>query len=128
MYGASPYPDLVTPVALGGVVALYTMVAWCGRTVSIVVGVLTGLSVAVVSLVPATDSDLLDVAFTTLLLAGAWVLGGTARGSGGRTRPNWRPGRSCWPANATSRPAARSPPNAPASPANCTTWSPTTSA
>ncbi|MEV4476161.1 histidine kinase [Nonomuraea sp. NPDC049504] len=79
VYGASPYPDLVTPVALGGVVALYTMVAWCGRTVSIVVGVLTGLSVAVVSLVPATDSDLLDVAFTTLLLAGAWVLGDSAR-------------------------------------------------
>ncbi|MEV4804246.1 histidine kinase [Nonomuraea sp. NPDC049421] len=79
VYGASPYPDLVTPVALGGVVALYTMVAWCGRTVSIVVGVLTGLSVAVVSLVPATDSDLLDVVFTTLLLAGAWVLGDSAR-------------------------------------------------
>ncbi|MEV4566240.1 histidine kinase [Nonomuraea sp. NPDC049419] len=79
VYGASPYPDLVTPVALGGVVALYTMVAWCGRTVSVVVGVLTGLSVAVVSLVPATDADLLDVAFTALLLAGAWVLGDSAR-------------------------------------------------
>ncbi|MFG1694728.1 sensor histidine kinase [Nonomuraea sp. NPDC049309] len=78
-YGAAPFPDLVTPVAPGGVVALYTMVAWCGRRVSAVVGVLAGVGVAVVALVPATDSDLLDVAFTTLLLAGAWVLGDSAR-------------------------------------------------
>ncbi|MEV5323093.1 histidine kinase [Nonomuraea sp. NPDC052634] len=79
VYGAAPFPDLVTPVAPGGVVALYTMVAWCGRTVSAVVGVLAGVGVAVVALVPATDSDLLDVAFAMLLLAGAWVLGDSAR-------------------------------------------------
>jgi signal transduction histidine kinase len=79
VYGATPFPDLVTPVPLGGAVALYSMVAWCDRRMAVIVGVVTGVSVVTVALLPATDTDLLDFSFTTLLLAGAWVLGDSAR-------------------------------------------------
>jgi signal transduction histidine kinase len=79
VYGASPYPDLVTPVPLGGVLALYTFVAWCDRAFAVVVGVLTGISVVVVALLPQTNSDVVDFSFTAMLLASAWVLGDSAR-------------------------------------------------
>jgi signal transduction histidine kinase len=78
-YGAAPFPDLVTPVLLGGVVALYSAVAWCGRRTAVVIGVVTGVSVVVIALVPKTHSDLADFSSTTLLLAGAWLLGDSAR-------------------------------------------------
>jgi signal transduction histidine kinase len=78
-YGIAPLPDLVTPVPLGGVVALYSAVAWCDRRVSVIVGVASGASLAVVALWPGTGTDLLDLSFGALLLAGAWVLGDSAR-------------------------------------------------
>jgi signal transduction histidine kinase len=78
-YGAAPFPDLMTPVSLGGVVALYSAVAWCGRRTAVVIGVITGVSVVVIALVPKTNSDLADFAFTALPLAGAWLLGDSAR-------------------------------------------------
>jgi signal transduction histidine kinase len=79
IYGATPFPDLVTPVPLGGVVALYSFVAWCDRRNAVIVGVLTGVSVVIVAWLPGTNSDLVDFSFTALLLAGAWVLGDSAR-------------------------------------------------
>jgi signal transduction histidine kinase len=78
-YGIAPFPDLVTPVPLGGVVALYSMVAWCGRRSAVIVGVATGVAVVIVPWLPGTNSDLLDFSFTALLLASAWVLGDSAR-------------------------------------------------
>ncbi|GAB3426403.1 sensor histidine kinase [Flindersiella endophytica] len=79
LYGASPFPDLVTPVPLGGVLALYTLVAWSSRVFSVAVGVLTAISVLVVALLPQTNSDVVDFSFTSMLLASAWVLGDSAR-------------------------------------------------
>ncbi|MDF5751612.1 sensor histidine kinase [Spongiactinospora sp. TRM90649] len=79
LYGALPYPDLVTPVPLGGVVALYSLAAWCDRRKAVAVGVVAALSVVLVAWVPQTDSDVLDFAFTTVLLAAGWVLGDSAR-------------------------------------------------
>ncbi len=79
VYGATPLPDLVTPVPLSGVVAMYTMVAWCDRRKAVIVGLIGGIGVLVVAWLPATDTDLLDFSFTVLLLAGAWVLGDSAR-------------------------------------------------
>jgi signal transduction histidine kinase len=78
-YGAMPFPDLVTPVPLGGVVALYSMVAWCDRRKAVIVGVVTAVFLLIVAWLPATDTDLLDFSFTALLLASAWVLGDSAR-------------------------------------------------
>jgi signal transduction histidine kinase len=78
-YGIAPYPDLVTPVPLGGVVAFYTMAAWCDRRVTVVAGLASAVGVVVVALLPATNTDLLDFSFTSLLLGGAWVLGDSAR-------------------------------------------------
>jgi signal transduction histidine kinase len=79
VYGAAPLPDLVTPVPLGGVVAMYTLVAWCDFRTAVIVGVVTGISVVTVAWLPETNTDLLDFSFTTLLLAGAWVLGYSAQ-------------------------------------------------
>lgn len=79
VYGASPFPDLVTPVPLGGVLALYTLAAMSSRVISVVVGVLTGVSVVVVALMPQTNSDVVDFSFTAMLLGSAWVLGDSAR-------------------------------------------------
>ncbi|MEO3873760.1 histidine kinase [Nonomuraea sp. B12E4] len=84
-YGATTLPDLVTPVPLGGVVALYSIAAWCGRRASTVVGALTALSIVVIAVVPATNSDLLDFSFTALLLGSGWVLGDSARVRRSRT-------------------------------------------
>jgi signal transduction histidine kinase len=78
-YGIAPFPDLVTPVPLGGVVALYSMVAWCDRRAAVTVGVLTAVAVVVIAWLPGTNTDLLDFSFTTLLLASAWVLGDSVR-------------------------------------------------
>ncbi|GAA4588492.1 sensor histidine kinase [Planotetraspora phitsanulokensis] len=78
-YGATALPDLVTPVPLSGVVAFYSIAAWCGRRTSMIVGVFTAISVVVITVLPATDSDLLDFSFVVLLLGSAWVLGDSAR-------------------------------------------------
>ncbi|WP_214412446.1 sensor histidine kinase [Sphaerisporangium fuscum] len=79
VYGATPLPDLVTPVPLGGAVALYSMAAWCDRRKAVIVGVTTAVAVVIVSWVPQTQSDLVDFSFTALLLTSAWVLGDSAR-------------------------------------------------
>jgi len=39
----------VTPVPLGGVVAMYTLVAWCDLRTAVIVGMLTGISVLTVT-------------------------------------------------------------------------------
>jgi len=78
-YGIAPFPDLVTPVALGGVVAFYSAVAYCSRRTAVIAGVATGVAVVIVALLPATNTDLLDFTFTALLLASAWALGYSAR-------------------------------------------------
>jgi signal transduction histidine kinase len=78
-YGIAPFPDLVTPVPLGGVVALYSGVAWCDRRTAVIVGVVSALAVVAVALLPGTETDLLDFSFTALLLASAWVLGDSTR-------------------------------------------------
>ncbi|MFD0734975.1 sensor histidine kinase [Planotetraspora mira] len=78
-YGATALPDLVTPVPLAGVVAVYGVAAWCGRRASMIVGVLTAISIVVITVLPATDSDFLDFTFGALLLGSAWVLGDSAR-------------------------------------------------
>ncbi|MFC4533839.1 sensor histidine kinase [Sphaerisporangium dianthi] len=80
VYGATPLPDLVTSVPLGGLVAMYSMAAWCDdRRRSVVVGLISGAAVVAVAVYPATDSDLLDFAFGALALGSAWVLGDSAR-------------------------------------------------
>jgi signal transduction histidine kinase len=45
----------------------------------VIVGVASGAALAVVALWPGSGSDLLDLSFGALLLAGAWVLGDSAR-------------------------------------------------
>ncbi|RJL31858.1 sensor histidine kinase [Bailinhaonella thermotolerans] len=79
LYAATPYPDLVTPIPLGGVVAVYSLAAWCERRTAFTVGAFVCGSLSVVAMLPATDSDLLDVTFTALLLISALVLGDSAR-------------------------------------------------
>ncbi|MDH2426511.1 histidine kinase [Sphaerisporangium sp. TRM90804] len=79
VYGATSFPDLVTPVPLGGVAAMYGLVAWSGRRRAVVVGVVTGVALVVLASLPATRTDVLDFTFTALLLGGAWVLGDSAR-------------------------------------------------
>ncbi|GGK73967.1 two-component sensor histidine kinase [Sphaerisporangium melleum] len=80
VYGATPLPDLVTPVAFGGLVALYSMAAWCeDRRRSVLVGVVSCACFVIIALDPASDSDLLDLSFGGLSLAGAWVFGDSAR-------------------------------------------------
>ena len=126
-YGFAHYPDLAMPIAIGGVVGMYSVAAWGGRRAALLSGAVAAVVVAVVMTLPRADADVVDAAFVSLALAGAWVLGDRARvqralaaelqeraarleGSGPRT------------------PAGRWPPSAPGSPASSTTWSPTTSA
>jgi signal transduction histidine kinase len=78
-YGLAPYPDLATPVALGGVVGMYSVAAWGGRRAAVVSGWVAAVVLAIVLILPRTDADLVDAAFVALGLAGAWVLGDRAR-------------------------------------------------
>jgi len=77
-YGIAPFPDLVTKVPLGSLVAIYTVVAYCSRRT----GVLTGLAVAVAATVamrwPGSDASGITWLTNTLLLASAWALGDSA--------------------------------------------------
>ena len=78
-YGLAPYPDLAMPVTAGGVVGMYSVAAWGGRRAALVAGgVAAALAVVALSL-PRTDADLVDAAFVSLALAGAWLLGDRAR-------------------------------------------------
>jgi signal transduction histidine kinase len=78
-YGLAPYPDLAMPVPLGGLVGLYSVAAWGSRRAALAAGATAAVVVAVVMSLPRTDADLVDAAFASLGLAGAWVLGDRAR-------------------------------------------------
>jgi signal transduction histidine kinase len=78
-YGFAPWPDLAMPIPVGGLVGMYSVAAWGGRRAARVAGVIAAV-VAVLSLsLPRTDADLVDAAFVSLALAGAWLLGDRAR-------------------------------------------------
>jgi signal transduction histidine kinase len=78
-YGLAPYPDLAMPIPIGGVVGMYSVAAWGGRRAALGSGAVAAV-LAVVSLsLPRTDADLVDAAFVSLALAGAWLLGDRAR-------------------------------------------------
>jgi signal transduction histidine kinase len=78
-YGLAPYPDLAMPIPIGGVVGFYSVAAWGGRRAAVVSGVVAAVVVVVAMSLPRTDADLVDAAFVSLALAGAWLLGDRAR-------------------------------------------------
>jgi signal transduction histidine kinase len=78
-YGLAPYPDLAMPVPVGGLVGMYSVAAWGSRRAALVAGGVAAAVVTVVMSLPRTDADLVDAAFASLGLAGAWVLGDRAR-------------------------------------------------
>jgi signal transduction histidine kinase len=78
-YGFARYPDLAMPIAIGGVVGMYSVAAWGGRRAAVVSGWIAVVVLVVVMTLPRADSDVVDAAFVSLLLAGAWVLGDRAR-------------------------------------------------
>jgi signal transduction histidine kinase len=78
-YGFARYPDLAMPIAIGGVVGLYSVAAWGGRRAAVVSGWVAVVVLVVVMTLPRTDADVVDAAFVSLALAGAWVLGDGAR-------------------------------------------------
>jgi signal transduction histidine kinase len=79
VYGAAPYPDLGLAVAPGGLLALYTLAAWCSRRTALLVGAAVAVGTAAIMLWPGTDADAIDVTVGALTLATAWVLGDRAR-------------------------------------------------
>jgi signal transduction histidine kinase len=78
-YGFAHYPDLAMPIAIGGVVGMYSVAAWGGRRAALLAGGVAAVVVAVVMALPRADADVVDAAFVSLSLAGAWVLGDRAR-------------------------------------------------
>jgi signal transduction histidine kinase len=78
-YGLAPYPDLAMPIPLGGVVGMYSVAAWGSREAALLAGAVAAVVVVVVMSMPRTDADLVDAAFASLALAGAWLLGDRAR-------------------------------------------------
>jgi signal transduction histidine kinase len=78
-YGLAPYPDLAMPIPIGGVVGMYSVAAWGSRAGALLAGAVAAAIVVVVMSLPRTDADLVDAAFASLALAGAWVLGDRAR-------------------------------------------------
>jgi signal transduction histidine kinase len=78
-YGLAPWPDLATPAPLGGVIGLYSVAAWGGRRAALIAGAVAATIVVVVMSLPRTDADLVDAAFVSLALVGAWILGDRAR-------------------------------------------------
>ena len=78
-YGFARYPDLATPIAIGGVVGMYSVAAWGDRRAAVVSGWVAAVVVVIVMTLPRADSDVVDAAFVSLALAGAWVLGDRAR-------------------------------------------------
>ena len=75
VYGFAHYPDLAMPIAIGGVVGMYSVAAWGGRRVTLLAGGVAAVVVAVVMTLPRADADVVDAAFVSLSLAGAWALG-----------------------------------------------------
>jgi signal transduction histidine kinase len=78
-YGFAHYPDLAMPIAIGGVVGMYSVAAWGGRRAALLAGGVAVVVLVVVMSLPRTDADVVDAAFVSLGLAGAWVLGDRAR-------------------------------------------------
>jgi len=78
-YGLAPLPDLITNVPAGGLVALYSMAAYCSRRTAAVVGAVTGVAVLAALLPTQSQSDFLDYLVVYLLLGSAWTLGDLAR-------------------------------------------------
>ena len=78
-YGFAHYPDLAMPIAIGGVVGMYSVAAWGGRRAALLAGGVAAVVVVVVMTLPRADADVVDAAFVSLSLAGAWVLGDRAR-------------------------------------------------
>ena len=78
-YGLAPYPDLAMPMPVGAIVGLYSVAAWGSRRAALVAGGVAATVVVVVMTLPRTDADLVDAAFGSLALAGAWILGDRAR-------------------------------------------------
>jgi len=78
-YGLAPYPDLAMPIPIGGVVGFYSVAAWGSRRAAQVSGVVAAVVLVVTMSLPRTDADLVDAAFVSLALAGAWLLGDRAR-------------------------------------------------
>ncbi|HEX4908073.1 MAG TPA: histidine kinase [Actinomycetes bacterium] len=79
VYGFAHYPDLAMPIAIGGVVGMYSVAAWGGRRAALLAGGVAAVVVVVVMTLPRADADVVDAAFVSLSLAGAWVLGDRAR-------------------------------------------------
>jgi signal transduction histidine kinase len=78
-YGFARYPDLAMPIAIGGVVGMYSVAAWGDRRAAVVSGWVAAVVVVIVMTLPRADADVVDAAFVSLALAGAWVLGDRAR-------------------------------------------------
>jgi signal transduction histidine kinase len=78
-YGFAPYPDLAMPIPIGGVIGMYSVAAWGSRAAALLAGAVAATVAVVVVVVPRTDADLVDAAFVSLALAGAWLLGDRAR-------------------------------------------------
>jgi len=78
-YGLAPYPDLAMPIPIGGVVGLYSVAAWGSRRAALASGAVAAATVVVTLSLPRTDADVVDAAFVSLALAGAWLLGDRAR-------------------------------------------------
>jgi signal transduction histidine kinase len=78
-YGLAPYPDLAMPIPIGGVVGLYSVAAWGSRRAALASGAVAAVVVVVTMSLPRTDADVVDAAFVSLALAGAWLLGDRAR-------------------------------------------------
>jgi signal transduction histidine kinase len=79
VYGFAHYPDLAMPIAIGGVVGMYSVAAWGSRRAALLAGGIAVVVVVVVMTLPRADADVVDAAFVSLALAGAWVLGDRAR-------------------------------------------------
>ena len=79
VYGFAHYPDLAMPIAIGGVVGMYSVAAWGSRRAALLAGGVAAVVVVVVMTLPRADADVVDAAFVSLSLAGAWVLGDRAR-------------------------------------------------
>jgi signal transduction histidine kinase len=78
-YGVAHYPDLAMPIAIGGVVGMYSVAAWGSRRAALLAGGVAVVVGVVVMTLPRSDADVVDAAFVSLGLAGAWVLGDRAR-------------------------------------------------
>ena len=78
-YGLAPYPDLAMPIPIGGVIGMYSVAAWGSRRAALLAGAIAAAVLVVVVSLPRTDADLVDAAFVSFSLAGAWLLGDRAR-------------------------------------------------